>query len=212
MNRTRKALAMIRPALLGLLIGCWIPTPASAQWRIGADLGADRIARMVRSTEAANGEGPDGRPTMTWPLALRVERGGEGVRVAMSGSVVRPGLELIGSAFSVTTRPAFRVLTLGAELSARVARLRNDGSLRLHLSVPAERWSFIGYSDPARWRLGIAGGAAVEVPLAGALSGRFGISVGTLFRHPLSDTGITEEYVTTAVWRESVRAGVVVRL
>jgi len=212
MNHERKELVMLRSTLLGLiLVGSWT-SPGQAQWRVGVDLGADRIARVVRSGEAPDGTGPDGRPTMTWPVVLRIEHGREGLRVGISGSVVRPGLELIGPEFTVTARPAFRVLSLAAEFSARAARLPQGGSIRVHLGVPAERWSFPGYTDPPRWRIGIAGGAALEVPLAARLSGRFGVALGTLFASPLSNAELTDEYATTPVWRESVRAGLVVRL
>jgi len=186
-------------------------SPAAAQWRIGLDLGVDRIPVMARDAED-----PDGplrmRPTQTWPLVASVHRGGERLRAGLSVQRVAPGLELDGLDLTVALRPAFQVLTITPELSGRLARLAGNGALRGHLGVPIERWSFGSAVDPARWRAGLSTGAAVELPLGERYTARIATAIGVVFRNPLVATEMGDGYNPTRMWRRSLRIGVQKRL
>lgn len=199
---------MRRLVLLLALWGLCAPPPLGAQWRLGLELGVEGVGRFIRSTRTEAEAGPDGRPTQGWPLALRVERGGAGLRLGLSAARIAPGLELFGSELTVAIRPGFEVLTVAPELSGRLARLHGGGQLRAALALPIERWSFPTYADPPRWRAGASIAMAVEFPLTGRLAGRMAASLGTVFRHPLEGTDVTDGYETTALWRRSLRIGV----
>ena len=199
---------MRRFAPLIALCGLLSPAPLKAQWRFGLELGVEQVGRFIRSTQAEAGAGPDGRPTQGWPLALRLERGGGGLRLGLTVARTTPGLELFGSELTVAIRPGFEVLTVAPELSGRLARLRGGGQLRAGLALPLERWSFPTFADPPRWRAGASMGISAEFPLTGRLAGRIAASLGTVFRHPLKGTDVTDGYETTALWRRSLRIGV----
>lgn len=200
---------MLRYLFLAGLGSMALAPAAAAQWAAGLEAGADRIVRMIEPRPGS--ESVPGRAALAWPLAARIERGGEGWRVGATASVVNPALELEGPTVSVQLRPAFRIITIAPEVSARLARLPHGGTVRLHLGLPLERWAFTGYADPPRWRVGVAASAALELPLVGALAARVGVGAGTLLRNPLTETELTEEYTTTAVWRRSLRVGMLWR-
>lgn len=188
--------------LLLLLAG-----PVAAQWSVGLEAGMDRVPRFANPIDA-DAEGLRARPSMTWPVSLRLERGGAGLRLAVSASRVNAGLELDDGEFGVVVRPGFRILTVTPEISHRVARLSGGGSLRAHLALPAERWSFPGLSEDPRWRLGAAAGLAGEFPMTRAVFLRLSGQLGRVFGNPLDGSEMSEEYEPTAMWRRSARVGV----
>lgn len=182
--------------------------PAPAQWSAGLEAGVDRVPRFANPIDA-DAEGLRARPGMTWPVSLRLERGGAGLRLALSASRVNAGLELDDGEFGVVVRPGFRILTVTPEVSHRVARLSGGGSLRAHLAVPVEQWSFPGLADDPRWRLGAAAGLAGEFPMTRSVSVRVAGQLGRVFGNPLDDSEMSEEYEPTTMWRRSARVGVV---
>lgn len=194
-----------RPSLL-LWILCLMAQPASAQWRLGLEAGVERVPRFAVPAEEREVD-LRARPGMTWPLSLRLERGGEGARLALVASRVNPGLELDDGGFGVLIRPGFRTVTVAPEVSVPLARLSGEAALRVHLAVPLERWSFPGLADDPRWRAGAAVGATLEAPVSESLRLRFGGQLGRLFGNPLENTEMTEDYAPTVMWRRSVRAG-----
>lgn len=190
------------------LWGLCSPTPLEAQWRLGLELGVEQVGRFIRASPTEAEAGPDGRPTQGWPLALRLERGGGGLRLGLTLARITPGLELFGSELTVAIRPGFEVLTVAPELSGHLARLHGGGQFRVALALPLERWSFPTYADPPRWRVGASIGMAAEFPVTGRLAGRIAASLGTVFQHPLEGTDVTDGYETIALWRRSLRIGV----
>lgn len=202
---------MLRPVVLAILVGTLVPNPLVAQWRIGLDLGVEQVGRFARSTPDTE-EGPAGRPTQGWPLALRLERGGEGLRAALSIQRIAAGLELYGPDLTVALRPGFKILTVTPELNRRLLRMHGNGQLRLSVAAPIERWSFPTYADPPKWRVGLAAGLTAEWPIAARFSARIGAGLGTVFSHPLADTEVNEEYDLDRVWRRTVRVGVVLAM
>lgn len=191
--------------LLLLLVG-----PVMAQWSVGLEAGMDRVPQFANPTET-DSESLRARPSMTWPIALRLERGGNGLRVALSAHRADAGLELDDGEFGVVVRPGFRILTVTPEISRRVARLSGGGSFRAHLALPAERWSFPALEDEPRWRVGMAAGLAGEFPLTGAVFLRLSGQLGRVFGNPLEGSEVSEEYAPTTMWRRSARVGVVWR-
>lgn len=199
---------MPRPVVVAIVFGLLSPFPLAAQWRIGVDFRVEQVGRFVRSAPNQGEEGPDGRPTQAWPLALRLERGGDGLRAALAVSRVATGLELFGSDLTVALRPGFEVLTVTPEVSGRLSRLDGNGQLRAGLALPLERWSFPTYADPPRWRAGLAADLTAEWPISSRFNGRIGASLGTVFRHPLADTELIEDYQATRMWRRALHVGV----
>jgi hypothetical protein len=185
--------------------------PVSAQWRAGLEAGVERVPRFAVPSEEQE-VARQARPGMTWPLSLRLERGGEGARLALVASRVNPGLELDDGELAVLIRPGFRIVTVAPELSLPLARLSGDAALRWHLAIPLERWSFPGLADDPRWRAGAAVGATLEVPVSSSLALRVGGQLGRLFGNPLEDSEMTEDYTPTAMWRRSARVGLVRQL
>lgn len=185
--------------------------PAAGQWSVGLEAGVDRVPRFADPIDA-DVEALRARPGMTWPVSLRFERGGAGLRLALSASRVNAGLELDDGEFGVVVRPGFRILTVTPEISHRVARLSGGGSLRAHLALPAERWSFPALDDEPRWRLGAAAGVAGEFPMTRSVAVRVSGQLGRVFGNPLDDSEMTEEYAPTTMWRRSARVGVMWRM
>ncbi|HUG27899.1 MAG TPA: hypothetical protein VMK53_06340 [Gemmatimonadales bacterium] len=199
---------MLRSLLSTTTLMMLMTGSAAAQWSVGLEAGVDRVPRFAIPTDTET-EGLRARPSMTWPLSLRLERGGEGPRLALSASRVDAGLELDDGEFGVVVRPGFRILTITPEASHRLASLAGGGSLRAHLALPLERWSFPGLADDPRWRLSTAAGLAGEFPMTRSLSVRISGQLGRAFGNPLDDSEMSEEYQPTTMWRRSARVGVV---
>ncbi|MFN2317201.1 MAG: hypothetical protein ABR551_04585 [Gemmatimonadales bacterium] len=183
---------------------------AAAQWSVGLEAGVERIPRFATPLEADT-ENLQARPSMTWPVSLRLERGGPGLRLALSANRVNAGLELDDGEFGVVVRPGFRILTLTPEVSHRLAHLSGGGSVRVHFAIPLERWSFPDLADDPRWRLGAAAGLAGEFPMSRTTSMRVSGQLGRVFGNPLDDSEMSEEYEPTTMWRRSARVGVMWR-
>jgi hypothetical protein len=199
---------MVRSLCSTLYILFLMAEPAAAQWSVGLEAGAERVPRIANPTDT-DAENLRARPSMTWPVSFRLERGGDGRRVAFSTSRVDAGLELDDGEFGVVVRPGFRILTISPEASHRLASLAGGGLLRGHLALPLERWSFPGLADDPRWRFGLAAGLAGEFPLTRSFALRVVGQVGRVFGNPLDDSEISEEYEPTTMWRRSARVGVV---
>ena len=199
---------MVRSLLSTACVLLLMAEPAEAQWSVGLEAGVDRVPRFATPADA-DADNLRARPSMTWPLSLRLERGGEGLRVALSASRVDAGLELDDGEFGVVVRPGFRILTLTPEASHRLASLAGGGLLRAHLALPLERWSFPGLADDPRWQLGAAAGLSGEFPMTRSVSVRMSGQLGRVFGNPLDDSEMSEEYEPTAMWRRSARVGVV---
>lgn len=179
---------------------------AQAQWTVGLTAGVERVSGFAESLDPEQA-GLRVRPTMAWPLSLRVVRGGNGVRVGLRASRVGSGLELDDGSLAVALRPAFRTLTLAPEASVPVAALHGGGQLRLAAALPFERWSFPTVDETARWKAGVAAGIEVELPLRPSLSFQVSAEVGRLFGSPIAETEMTQEYLPAPLWRRSLRAG-----
>lgn len=192
-------------ALMTLLTGA-----VAAQWSVGLEAGVDRVPRFAIPTDT-DAENLRARPSMTWPLSFRLERGGAGLRLALSASRVDAGLELDDGEFGVVVRPGFRILTITPEASHRLASLAGGGLLRMHLALPVERWSFPGLADDPRWRLGAAAGLAGDFPMSRSISVRMSGQLGRTLGNPLEDSEMSEEYEPTTMWRRSARVGVMWR-
>lgn len=184
--------------------------PAAAQWSVGLEAGVDRVPRFANPVDT-DADDLRARPGMTWPVSLRLERGGAGLRLALSASRVNAGLELDDGEFGVVVRPGFRILTVTPEISHHVAHLSGGGSLRAHFALPLERWSFPGLADDPRWRFGAAAGLAGAFPMTRTVSVRVSGQLGRVLGNPLDDSEMSEEYEPTTMWRRSARVGVVWR-
>jgi hypothetical protein len=199
---------MVRRLFSAACVLLLMAEPAAAQWSVGLEAGVDRVPRFANPTDP-DAEGLRARPSMTWPVSLRVERGTEGPRLALSASRVDAGLELDDGEFGIVVRPGFRILTISPEASHRLAGLSRGGSLRGHLALPLERWSFPGLTDDPRWRFGVAAGLAGEFPLTPSFALRVAGQLGRVFGNPLDDSEMSEGYEPTTMWRRSARVGVV---
>lgn len=202
---------MLRSFLVVTAVLLSLPPCAAAQWGIGLELAVERVPLLARDAED-----PDEilrmRPTQMWPLGLRVGRGGDGIRVSLGAQRISSGIEIDGPELTVALRPAFRVLSLSPEVSGRLARLAQHGALRAHVGVPVERWSFVGVTDPPRWRAGLSTGLTLELPLGTTTMARVGGSIGTIFRNPIEATEMADGYNLTRMWRRSLRIGMEKRL
>lgn len=184
------------------------PAAALAQWTVALEAGVERVPRFARPADD-EGDNLLARPTMTWPLSLRLGYGGQGPRVALSASRVDAGLELDDGDFGVVIRDGFRILTLTPELSLPLRRLAGGAELRGSIAFPAERWSFPDLADEPRWRLGVAAGLAAEFPMTEGTRLRLAGQLGRIFGNPLSNSEVTDEYLPTVMWRRALRVGVV---
>ncbi len=203
---------MLRVAILAVFLLTSTSTRLTAQWRAGLEFGVERFGSWVQSRGEGGETGPSGRPTTTWPLTLRLEHGGAGVRLGVSANRTEPGLELFSNDLRVAVHPAFRIWAIAPDVSIRMAGLGNGGQLRVGIAAPVERWSFPVSADLPRWRLGAAGSVIAEFPMGPRMTARISGSAETLFRHPLTDTEQIEDYRPDSLWRRSLRMGVHWRL
>lgn len=193
--------------VLVLLLGLLATVPAAqAQWSAGLETGADRAWRFAEPLDPDQA-GLLVRPTMSWPVAFRLARGGAGLQVAVVASRASAGLELDDGSLAVAVHPAFRILTVAPEASLPVWRLRGGAALRAVAALPAERWSYVGVDEEPRWRLGAAGGMALELPVGESVSVRAGVMLGRVFGSPIAETEMTQEYAPATLWRRGFRAG-----
>lgn len=199
--------ALILAALLSTA-----PCTARAQWQVGAGIAIQSFGEWVVASPDRPGDGPDGRPTTTWPVVVEVHHGGAGGRFGLAASRSRPGLEFYDADLRVALRPGFQVLSLVPTLSMPLVGLASGGAVRVGVGAPIERWTTVGSAEPPRWRIGVEGTLSMELPITARLAARVSTTVGTLLSHPLRATDSLEDYLPTNTWRRSLSLGVMVRM
>jgi hypothetical protein len=144
------------------------PRPVSGQWGIAAEIGVTRFGGSSRDTSGTT-VGPY-RPTT---FELRLDRGLGALRgtvavlyakTAFAGE--QPGLAVVQTDFA-------SVWEIAPQLSFRLARFGVGVDVRLEAGPAIQRWSL---DAERRTRLAGRGAAALEWPLARALTGSLRVS------------------------------------
>lgn len=163
----------VTPLLLGLVL---TPRPAAAQWGLSAEIGVARFGGTSRDTTGTR-VGPY-RPTT---FGLRLDRALGSTRVALAVLYAKTGFAGERNGVAIVQYDAGSLWELAPEASLRVARFGAGAEARLEAGPVVEIWKV---DDDSRSRLGGRAAAAVEWPIARALTGSLrvsGVLTGSVF-------------------------------
>jgi|tagenome__1003787_1003787.scaffolds.fasta_scaffold20836730_2 hypothetical protein len=193
-------------ATLALVSSVLFPSLAMSQWRVRAEVGADRF------WGGAQEEGGEGRsvtpyrPT-TWGLALE-RRGGGKAGFALQLRYEQASLAVAGGGAAAVVEGVFSSFTASPELVYRVLAL-GPNTLRLHIGPVVEIWDLL--DSPTRARFGGQTGLSLSIPLGGRFEGSLigGFSVIPSIYDP---EDLPETYSRQALWRRHFGVGLEYRL
>jgi len=177
-----------------LLLGLGLaPRPAGAQWGLSAEIGVARFGGTARDTTGTK-VGPY-RPTT---FGLRVDRALGSTRVALDVLYAKTGFAGEQNGVAIVQYDVGSLWELAPEASFRVARFGAGAEARLEAGPAVELWTVDG---DTRGRLGGRAAAAVEWPMARALTGSLrvsGVLTGSVF-DPAEVPGGVERLATRRV-------------
>jgi len=151
-----------------LIVGLAAPGAVSAQWGIAAEIGVARFGGSSRDTSGTT-VGPY-RPTT---FELRLDRGLGPARVAVA--VLRASTGIAGErpGLAVVQYDIASLWEIAPQVSFRLARFGVGVDVRLEAGPAVQLWDVAGVS---RSRVAARAAAALEWPLARALSGSLRVS------------------------------------
>jgi len=152
--------------VVALAAAPWCQLPA--QWGISADIGVARFGGTARDSSGAT-VGPY-RP-MTF--GLRLDRAVGSARLELGVLYAKTGLVAEGQGVAVVQYNLGSLWEITPEVSLRVARFGTGVEARVEAGPAIDLWNFDG---ERRSRVGGRAAAALEWPLAGALTGSLRVS------------------------------------
>ena len=151
-----------------LAAGLVAPSTVSAQWGIAAEIGVARFGGSSRDTSGTT-VGPY-RPTT---FELRLDRALGPARVAVAVLRARTGIAGERPGLAVVQYDIASLWEIAPQVSFRLARFGVGVDARLEAGPAVQRWDVDGAS---RTRVAARAAAALEWPLARALSGSLRVS------------------------------------
>jgi hypothetical protein len=151
-----------------LVAGLVAPGTVSAQWGITAEIGVARFGGSSRDTSGTT-VGPY-RPTT---FELRLDRGLGSVRVAVAVLRAKTGIAGEQQGLAVVQYDIASFWEIAPQLSVRLARFGVGVDVRLEAGPAVQLWTL---DDDRRTRVAARGAAALEWPLARALTGSLRVS------------------------------------
>jgi len=151
-----------------LAAGLVAPSTVSAQWGMAAEIGVARFGGSSRDTSGTT-VGPY-RPTT---FELRLDRGLGPARVAVAVLRARTGIAGERPGLAVVQYDIASLWEIAPQVSFRLARFGVGVDVRLEAGPAVQRWDVDGAS---RTRVAARAAAALEWPLARALSGSLRVS------------------------------------
>ncbi len=196
----------MRHRLLSVLF-LLLPVPLIAQLDLTARLDESRHASQASAPEI--GDGPSIRPLADLGPGLEVGIRRGDWRASVGAARITHDLVLQGGDAGIITPDVLRGLDVAVQIGRPI--LRNGGaSLELAAGVIGTRWSFVGLSDPSRWRWGPIASLAGLLPLSGHLSAvtRLGLSrAGGIFTNEEIPEGYERASATRFEWSVGIRLG-----
>ena len=163
-------------AVTWLVAGLITPGALSAQWGVAAEIGVARFGGSSRDTSGTT-VGPY-RPTT---FELRLDRGLGPARVALGVLRAKTGIAGEQSGLAIVQYDMASLWEITPQLSFRVAHFGVGVDVRLEAGPAVQLWKVDGDS---RTRVAARGAAALEWPLARALTGSLrasGVLGGSVF-------------------------------
>jgi hypothetical protein len=197
-------LAVLAIATVG---GC---SPLSAQWRIGAEVGAARF--WGGSLDAATQTSV--RPYRPTTFGMGVERQSGQYAFGLQVQYADAGLGLEGPDGTVSAKDAFTIVSVSPEVAVRVATLGTGNQLRLHAGPLIEHWGLI--DQDGRTRIGAQGTVTIEVPFGERFEGQV-LAGGAVTPSPFEEGeldlgGGAPAYELKTLWRRRFALGLRYRL
>lgn len=174
------------------------PAPASGQWSVGLEVGADRY---WGSSVDVGGEHQSFRPYRPTSLGVGLEKRGGRLGVALHLHYSGASLALEAPDVLVAAKGIFTVFHASPELIYRVATFVGTNQLRLHAGPVFEVWGIDGADTQVR--VGGQAGLSLRLPLGGRFAGLVLANVA-LTGSPLPSDEIVEGFERRALWRRSV--------
>lgn len=182
------------------------PAHAQARWHVAVEAGDLRFSGT--SADTSSDRSGTFRPYRPTAAALRLERGGDGLRVGLGLVYASGPVALIGPDVTVSVEGSpLTMLEIAPVVSARLLRL-GSGALHLSAGPVIDRWSWS--VAPARWRVGGEVAARIEAPLGG--------STALLVRGALSRSGsmlddgdLPPAFERRPAWRRALAVGFALR-
>jgi hypothetical protein len=176
------------------------PAPATGQWAVGFEVGADRYwGSSIETTEPHRSFRPY-RPTS---LGLGLEKRGNRLGAALHLHYSGASFALEGSDALAALKGIFTVFHASAELIYRVATLGGANQLRLHGGPMFEVWGV--EEEDTQYLVGGQCGMSLRVPLGGRFAGIVAANLA-LTGSPLPENEPIEGFERRALWRRSVGA------
>ena len=168
-----------------LAAGLVAPSTVSAQWGMAAEIGVARFGGSSRDTSGTT-VGPY-RPTT---FELRLDRGLGPARVAVAVLHARTGIAGERPGLAVVQYDIASLWEIAPQVSFRLACFGVGVDVRLEAGPAVQRWDVDGAS---RTRVAARAAAALEWPLARALSGSLrvsGLASGSVFDAAETPAGV----------------------
>lgn len=184
-----------------------LPVPMMAQIDLTARLVESRYASQASAPDI--GDGPSIRPAADLGPGLEVGLRRGDWRVSVGTAMITHDLVLQGGEAGIITPDVLQGLDVAVQIGRPI--LQNGGaSLELAAGVIGTRWSFVGLSDPSRWRWGPVASLAGVLPLSGRLSAvtRLAASrAGGIFTNEEIPEGYERQSANRFEWSVGIRLG-----
>ena len=190
--------------VVGLIAGLvGLVSPASAQWKLGFDLGQGRYFGSSRDRSGS----PDSvslSPHLPTTIGIRAERSVGRQFLGLSLMYEQPGLGADMRGYAIIFTRDLRALELTPYGSFRFGSAGSTGDLRLQAGVAADAWGVTGYDPRVRLgpMLGLAWEWKVSSHVAGVLRGE-GVVTKSLF----DDGDLPSQLVLIPTWRLGMTIG-----
>ena len=188
---------------VGLLIAAAsvaITAPATAQWRIGLDISAQRYWGVARE-RASDGTGESLLPYRPTAFGISLHRGGA-TRVGVLLYYVDAGIAFQGPLDALVLNDQARSFGFAPEVTFKILRFNCGPEFRLAGGPLMEWWALRGVESRAR--VGVHSSVVLDVPLVArvrlALRGTIAVTPSSLFR----PDEVGERFELVPMWRRSV--------
>jgi hypothetical protein len=199
-TRTRSRAAFV----LGLLAAPL--APLHGQWTLTGGIGAPRFSGGAVEATTESSLSPY-RPTV---FALGLEREGRRVGMGLWVYYTSSSLALEAADAVSAVKDALTVYGAEPEVSLRLARVGQDGVLRLYGGPLLEFWDLGG--SVTRTRLGMSAELGLEVPFGGHWSGAIRAGAAVTPSSPFTREDLDAAFEPRTLWRREIEGSLRYRL
>jgi len=198
-----------RSHALAALVLCFLaasPAMLRAQWTLSGGIAAPRFFGGAEESSTGSSLSPY-RPTV---FGIRLERSGQHVGMAMRVYYASSSLALEADDAVSAVKDALSVYGAEPEVSVRLTRVGQDGTLRLYGGPLLELWDLAG--SVTRARLGLGAALGLELPLGGRWSGALRAGAAVTPSSPFTEEDLEPAFEPRTLWRRELEGSLRYRL